>query len=83
MADKPCESCFHYDPIIRATRVGRHGRCAIKSTYPAQQEAGQIFPAGVKRAAPGEPAKPVIVVGKDTVTECGLYRAKTQKGGAR
>ena len=83
MADKPCETCLYYDPIIRGMRPGRHGRCAMKSTYPAAQQPGQVFPPGVKRAEPGELAKPLIVVGKEVASNCSVYRAKPVKGGSR
>jgi hypothetical protein len=76
MADKPCETCQHYDPIIRGSKPGRHGRCAAKSTYPNKEQKGQVFPAGVKREAPGVLAKPVIVVGADVESACTLYRIK-------
>jgi hypothetical protein len=79
MAEKPCNTCQHYDPIIRGTKEGRHGRCAAKSTYPAKEQRGQVFPQGVKRAAPGELAKPVIVLGTGIVKECTVYRAKPPK----
>lgn len=83
MADKPCETCAYYDPIMRGTREGRHGRCAEKSVYPYAEERGQVFPPGVKRAELGERARPVIVMGKETVVSCGTYRAKSGKAGAR
>ncbi len=79
MADRPCNTCQNYDPIIRGTKEGRHGRCAAKSTYPAKEQKGQVFPPGVKREAPGALAKPVIVVGADTVPACTLFRAKPKK----
>ena len=77
MADKPCGTCSNYDPIIRGKdSEGRHGRCAAKSTYPAKEQSGQVFPAGVKREAPGDLAKPVIVRGDGIEAACTLYRAK-------
>ena len=76
MADKPCNTCQNYDPIIRGTKEGRHGRCAVKSTYPAHEQKGQVFPPGVARAEPGELAKPVIVVGTEVMKACGVYRIK-------
>lgn len=76
MADKPCQECQNYDPIIRGVKEGRHGRCAAQSTYPAAEQKGQVFPPGVARAEPGELAKPVIVVGTETVRGCNLFRAK-------
>jgi len=77
MATKPCETCANYDPIIRGKDTkGRHGRCAAQSVYPAVEQAGQVFPPGVKRAAEGELASPVIVVGSEVVKRCELYRSK-------
>jgi hypothetical protein len=75
MAEKPCKDCQHYDPIIRGTTPGNHGRCAVQSTYPATEQKGQVFPAGVTREAPGDLAKPVIVVGREIVKGCTLFRA--------
>lgn len=76
MSDKPCNTCQNYDPIIRGVKEGRHGRCAATSTYPAQEQKGQVFPPGVMREAPGELAKPVIVVGEEVMKSCGVYRIK-------
>lgn len=76
MASKPCDTCQHYDPILRGDKAGRHGRCVAKSTYPAVQQRGQIFPPGAKRAAPGQLAKPVIVIGADVEPRCEEYHAK-------
>jgi hypothetical protein len=78
MADKPCNTCKNYDAItVRDGKdVGRHGRCAVKSTYPAVEQQGQTFPPGVKRVAPGERAKPEIVVGEEVIPACTLYRSK-------
>jgi hypothetical protein len=78
VADKPCNTCKNYDAItVRDGKdVGRHGRCAVKSTYPAVEQQGQKFPPGAKRAAAGELAKPFIVIGSDVVSACTLYRSK-------
>lgn len=78
MADKPCNTCKNYDPItIRdGEDIGNHGRCAAQSTYPAVEQQGQKFPPGVKRAAPGALASPVIVAGEDVQKLCTLYRSK-------
>lgn len=77
MADKPCDTCVNYDPIIRGKdSTGRHGRCVPRSTYPHAEQAGQSFPPGCKRAEPGELAKPAIVVGSEIVRSCELYRGK-------
>jgi len=76
MADFPCNNCQNYDPILRGSKEGRHGRCAVKSTYPAVEQKGQVFPPGVARAEPGELAKPLIVVGAETIRGCSDFRAK-------
>lgn len=80
MNDKPCESCVHYDPIIKGDgkRPTRHGWCAVKSVYPAVEMPGQTFPDGVKRAAPGELATPHIVEAKGVVPHCTLIRLKAR-----
>lgn len=75
MATEPCNTCQLYDPIIRGTTAGRHGRCVVSSTYPAVEQAGQVFPPGAVRVRPGQHPKPVIVVGADVVTTCARYRA--------
>jgi hypothetical protein len=76
MADKPCNQCRHYDSIKRGTADTRRGWCAAQSTYPAVEQRGQAFPSGVKRAAPGELAKPIIVIGSQTIPACTLFRGK-------
>lgn len=76
MAEQPCKNCAHYDPIIKGKKPVRHGRCAIQSIYPTQEQPGQTFPAGVRRAAPGKLAQPLIVVGNDVVKHCVLFRGK-------
>ena len=77
MADQPCEKCTFYDAILRSGKEGNHGRCAAKSTYPYAEESGQVFPPGVMRESPGVLAKPVIVVGREVVKGCDVFRAKT------
>lgn len=77
MATEPCKNCQYYDPIKKGKdKEARHGWCAAQSTYPATEQPGQTFPPGVKRAEPGELATPVIVVGKDAVKHCTLFRSK-------
>jgi hypothetical protein len=77
--DRPCQSCAHYDRIVLGdgTRQGRHGWCSTRSTYPAKEAPGQVFPAEVKRAGPGALATPFIVIGVDTITSCTTFRAKS------
>jgi hypothetical protein len=77
MADKPCNQCFNYDPILKGKgKQGQHGRCAVRSTYPAAEQKGQVFPAGVKREAPGELAHPFIVRGSEVMTTCALFKIR-------
>jgi hypothetical protein len=76
VADKPCQDCQNYDPILRGGGPTKHGRCAVKSVYPNKEQPGQIFPVGVARVEPGELAKPVIVVGREVVTGCTQFRTK-------
>jgi len=77
MADKPCSECSNYDPILKGKgKQGQHGRCAVRSTYPATEQRGQVFPAGVKREAPGALARPFIVKGAEVQTSCHLFKIK-------
>lgn len=76
MADQPCKECRNYDVITKGTIPTRRGWCAAQSTYPAQEQKGQVFPPGVKRAAPGELAQPLIVIGSGVVSTCTLFRSK-------
>lgn len=79
MSDKPCTSCTHYDPIVVGgnRKESRIGWCAVRSVYPAVEHPGQTFPAGVRRAAPGELATPHIVAGTGVVKLCTLRRDKS------
>lgn len=78
MANEPCKKCQHYDVIKRgAAKDARHGWCAAQSKYPAQEQAGQTFPDGVARVAPGELAQPTIVIGSETIPHCEHFRSKT------
>lgn len=77
MADKPCNTCQNWDPIIVGkSREACHGRCAAKSTYPAVEQGSQHFPPGVRRVENGQLAKPVIVIGTETMVSCTIYCAK-------
>ena len=71
MNDKACGTCVNFDGV---TTKSNHGRCAVQSVYPTKEQPGQTFPAGVKRAAPGELAKPVIVTRLEVVGNCTKYR---------
>lgn len=76
MANQPCNTCANYDVIIRGKdKKAAHGRCVPRSTYPAKEQPGQEFPEGCARAPEGELCKPYIVVGKDTMKQCDLYKA--------
>lgn len=81
--DKPCDTCDYFDPVLRGTNKGvrstKWGWCAKNSVYPTRENPGQVFPAGVKRAAVGERAKPVIVKVGQVVTQCTLYSIKKVK----
>ena len=71
MADKPCDQCKHYDPIkVGKDKTARHGWCSLKSIYPNKEMPGQTFPPGVKRAAVGDRATPVIMVGSECAKAC-------------
>ncbi len=77
MNDRPCQECIHYDAIVRGdSHPTRRGWCAAKSEYAAVEPQGRLFPPGVKRVAPGERAKPVIVIGEAIVSHCTQVRAK-------
>lgn len=71
--DKPCGGCVHFTPV---QANANHGRCATKSVYPNKEQPGQSFPDNVKRAAPGELAKPYIVTRMQVVGNCSKYRSK-------
>ena len=62
-----CGLCQHFDAIL-GPREGRsrRGRCAKRSVYPEKEGPGQVFPAGVRRAGPGE-AVDIYIVRKDQV----------------
>ena len=75
MAENSCNTCQHYDPILRGVKEGRHGRCAVKSIYPNLEQTGQVFPANVARAERGALAQPLVVVGSETIANCNTYRA--------
>lgn len=74
----PCGRCRQFD-VIRGPggKATRRGRCAKKSVYPAKEGPGQVFPAGVRRAGPGE-AVDIRIVRKDQVVEmCPYARERT------
>lgn len=77
MADKPCGSCRKFDPIIgqRLHRIG-YGRCVPRSTYPAREGPGQVFPPGARRASEGAPADAHVVPHDHVATYCTFYEAR-------
>lgn len=79
---KPCNECMHYDPIKLGDgkKQARRGWCAVKSIYPYKEMEGQLFPPGVKRAAPGEHPNPKIVVGSEVQSHCDQFQAKPKRG---
>jgi len=76
--DKTCNTCANYSVISigDGQKKANRGWCIPKSIYPAQEQPGQIFPPGVRRAPLVELGKPVIVVGADVVGHCAEYKAK-------
>lgn len=73
MNTKNCGTCEHYDPVIRGTKETKWGWCVKKSTYPAKEGPGQVFPAGVKRAEGAAEAEPCIVRNSEIVPNCPIY----------
>ena len=71
-----CGDCAHYDPMLSRGQKTGMGRCAAKSIYPAVEQKGQVFPAGVKRAEPGELGSIKIVRLKLLEANCGDFKAK-------
>ena len=75
--NKPCKSCVFYDVIkVGSSKGARHGWCSVKSIYPAVEQAGQIFPTGVKRASVDALAKPYIITGDEVIPHCAEYQAR-------
>lgn len=80
MADQPCNTCAHYDPILRGTKPTRLGWCVKKSVYPHTDSPGQVTPANAQRAAnPDDLAKPHLVEGTGVQKACMLYTPKQNK----
>lgn len=76
MNTNKCETCEHFDAVIRGTKTTTWGWCAKRSEYPATEGPGQIFPIGVKRVDAGQPAKPFIVRQEQVVGNCTDFIAK-------
>lgn len=74
--EPPCGNCVHFDQIIASGDRARHGWCVPNSVYPHVEQEGQVFPAGVRRAAPGELAQPAIRRLDQVVTACPHRRVR-------
>jgi hypothetical protein len=79
--DKPCDTCHHFDPILKGGQKGLKetdwGWCAKKSVYPAKEGPGQVFPAGVQRVSdPASPAEPFIVRRGEVKGNCTAFSAR-------
>lgn len=77
--DKPCGQCVNFDRIKVGTgkrSQPRHGLCMVHSVYPAHEEPGQEFPAGVKRAPEGVVVKTYPVRLDQVVSHCAKFRGK-------
>lgn len=78
--NNPCETCDHYDPILRGTKPTTMGWCARRSLYPYADSPGQVTPPGARRVAnPEDPAVPVIVQAKQVVSACQTHVPKRAK----
>lgn len=84
--DKPCETCQHYDAVMRGMPGGKGGLretnwawCAKRSKYPSKEGPGQKFPAEVSRVEEGDLAAPFIVKRGQVVANCDMY---TPRGNA-
>lgn len=81
--DKPCDTCEHYDPVMRGqtakggVRETNWAWCALRSKYPATEGPGQRFPANVQRVGTTELAEPYIVRKGQVVAHCDKYAART------
>lgn len=75
MNELPCGLCKLFDPILGSgEKKTRRGWCIPRSVYAHQEGPGQVFPEGVKRAAPGELAKPFIVKRDQVIAPCDFVR---------
>lgn len=82
---KPCETCEHYDPVMRGVpakggvRETTWAWCAVKSKYAAKEGPGQKYPDGVQRVAEGELAEPYMVRRGQVVSNCTTYAERSLK----
>ena len=82
MNDQPCETCNHFDPILRGNPAGGHKEtnsawCSKRSVYPFKEGPGQVFPDGVARVESGATlAKPFIVKKGQIESTCKMYQLK-------
>jgi len=75
-----CKDCRFYDRIGAAGRgANTHGRCAVKSKYPAKEGPGQVFPDNVRRVEEGALAKPFVVEADKIITACVQASPKVTK----
>jgi hypothetical protein len=75
-----CKDCRFYDSIgAKGRGSDSHGRCAVKSVYPAKEGPGQVFPDGVRRVAEGELAKPFVVEADKVISSCVQVSPKATK----
>jgi len=80
MADKPCSTCEHFDPILRGTKDTRLAWCAKRSLYPYKDSPGQVTPPQAQRVgSPQDPAQPFLVRRDETRAECALYMPRKSK----
>jgi hypothetical protein len=73
--DKTCDTCKHFDPIMRGNNKGLRATkwawCAKHSIYPMYEGPGQTFPEGVqRRTSASELADPKIVKRGEVVASC-------------
>ena len=75
MNDIPCGKCLRFDPILGPNeKATRRGQCIPRSKYPYREGPGQVFPPGVERVGPMEPARPYIVRKEQVVAMCAFAK---------
>lgn len=80
--NRSCGDCANYDPMLSRGKETGMGRCVAKSTYPATEQKGQVFPPGVKRATPGSLADIKVVRLAVIESNCGDFKAKPSRPAA-
>jgi len=77
---KTCDTCEHFDPLLRGRRDTKWAWCAKKSVYPMVEGPGQLFPIGVKRVTEATtPARPKIVQVGQVVANCTVHQERKPK----